>query len=579
MTALSQHQAEIVVLGATPAGIAAALAAGRRGRDVLLLDRGQHVGGLPANGLGATDLITRGAVGGVFREFVGRVEKHYRTTYGPDSPQHRACAGGYRFEPHVAEQQFEQMLAACDRLQVLRGRQFDPVAKSVDSDAGRVRRIRVKDRAEDRVEWIAGEVFVDATYEGDLAAAAGAPFRVGRESADQLGEPCAGRVYKIWDGPVVPTPETGEGDETIQAYNYRVCITDRANNRVAVEQPASYDRDEYAPLVEAVRGGVLRSLVGDKVSIFCAVELPNDKYDANNHHEMLLSSDLPEENWAWPSADWQWRDRFAARLRDYTLGLIWFCQNDPALPQWFRDECGRFGLAADEYADNGHFPRQVYVREARRIEGRHDYTAHDVLPVRTSLRPPIHADSVTANHYDIDSHACRKFEPGRAHLDGFLSIHTTPYTVPLGVMLCDRTPNVITPVAMSASHLGFGTLRMEPCWMALGQAAGAAATMAVEAGASVLDPDVAALQRRLLGEGAVLIYLNDVAPGDEHYEAIQMLALRGLLQGYWLRPEEPVDETDAARWAAKLGLDAPPTPAPGQTRGQYLQQLYDTLQG
>jgi hypothetical protein len=577
--AASARTADVVIVGGTPGGIMAAIAAARGGRTAVLLERTAHVGGLPANGLGATDIGTRGATGGLFLEFVGRVRAHYVAAYGEGSPQVKDCSDGYHFEPSVAEKIFEAMLAEQPSVTVLRLRQFDARPENVTLESGRLAAIRVTDRKTGAVEAFAGKVFVDATYEGDLAAAAGAPFRIGREGKAELGEPMAGRIYKGWGGPV-GEGSTGEADKTVQAYNYRLCLTTRADNRVPVPKPAAYDRVEYASLVDDVRFGRATGKPGGEKAwdgigrVVNMVVLPNGKTDANNQHLAFLSTDLPEENYPWPTADWAWRDRYAERLRDYTLGLLWFCQNDPALPEDFRKRCAEWGFAKDEYADNANFPRQVYVREGRRIEGEHLFTAHDALPAKGGERPPLRADSVTASHYALDSHAVRKREPGRVHLEGFFSHGTKPYTVPYGVIVPKRVEGLLTPVPVSGTHVGFSTMRMEPCWMALGQAAGAAAAVAIADGTGVRKVDLVKVQRELLRQKAILVYYKDVPPGHPAFEAVQFFGLRGFLPGWEAKPEAAVTEADAARWAGWAGVERP---ADAATRGALLAALYESV--
>jgi hypothetical protein len=579
---------DVVVVGGTPGGIMAAIAAARMGKTALVLERTAHVGGLAANGLGATDIATRGCTGGLFLEFVGRVKQHYIDTYGPDSEQVKVCSDGYHFEPHVAEKVFDQMLKEHPQVTVLRRRQFDARPENVTLSGTRLTRVRVTDQDGKDVEEYAGRVFIDATYEGDLAAAAGAPFRTRREGQDEYDEPLAGRVYKQWGTSPTELGEgsTGEGDDTIQAYNYRLCLTKAPGNRVPIEKPANYNRDEYASIVEDVKqdhwthkGGrrgneVEVTGIGRVVNI---VWVPNGKTDANNQHAAFVSTDLPEENYPWPTADWAWRDRYAKRLREYTLGLLWFVQNDPELPDDFRRRCRQWGLAKDEYADNGHFPRQVYVREGRRIEGEHLFTAHDALPVGRvpGARPPVYESSITASHYALDSHAHRKREPGRVHLDGFLSHPSSPYTVPYGVIVPKRVDNLLTPVPVSGTHIGFSTLRMEPCWMALGQAAGTAAAIAIDDRVTPRAVDVAKLLDALLRQKAVLIYFRDVQPTDNYYAAAQYFGVRQMLPGYQLEPNQPVDAELAGQWVEQSKVPKPPEYEPGRTtRGEFLEKLY-----
>ena len=585
----AEKEFDVVVVGGTPGGVMSAISAARMGRTVLLLERTAHVGGLPANGLGATDIGTRGATGGLFMEFVGRVKDHYVKTYGADSKQVKDCSDGYHFEPSVAEGIFKQMLAEQPKIRVLKLRQFDAKAENVTLDGSKLTRIKITNNETPGVmEEYAARIFIDATYEGDLAAAAGAPFRTRREGQKEYNEPLAGRVYKAWRSTPTELGEgsTGEGDDTIQAFNYRVCLTRDASRLVKVEKPANYNRAEFASIIEDVkldrwankggtRGGEIA--VDGIGRIVNMVVLPNNKTDANNQHAAFLSTDLPEENYKWPTADWVWRDKFALRLREYTLGLIWFVQNDPELPEDFRKRCQEWGLAKDEYTDNGNFPRQVYVREGRRIEGEYLFTAHDAIPATKGGRPKIHADSITASHYALDSHAHHKREPGKVHLDGFLSHPSSPYTVPYGVMVPKKIDNLLTPVPVSGTHIGFSTLRMEPCWMAMGQAAGAAASIAIADNTTPRAVEVKKIQSELLKQGAILIHFTDAKPGDAHYVALQRAAVAGLLgdANYVANLKKPVDEATAKEWIAKSGFKGEAKYEAGKTtRGEMLEMLY-----
>jgi len=581
----ASQEYDVIVVGGTPGGIMAAVAAARGGATVLLLERTAHLGGLPANGLGCTDIATHGATGGLYAEFIARIHDYYVQTYGADSEQVRLCCNGLHFEASLAERVLEFLLGEhAGAVTVLRERQFEAQGGHVAMEAGRVRRVEVRNRKTGQLESYAGRVFVDATYEGDLAAAAGAPFRTRREGRTEYNEAAAGRIYKAWAGGA-GEGSTGEGDDTIQAYNYRLCLTDRPDNRVPIPRPATYNRAEYRSLVDDIKlgrmtGPARHELELDGIGrIVNMVALPNGKTDSNNQHLAFLSTDLPEENYAWPTADWAWRDRFAARLRDYTLGLLWFAQNDPDLPAEFRTACGRWGFARDEYQDNANFPRQVYVREGRRIEGAHLFVAGDALPVAPGGRPPLYASSITASHYALDSHAVRKREPGRVNLDGFLSYPTKPYTVPFGVMVPRGLDNVLTPVPVSGTHIGFSTLRMEPCWMALGQAAGVAAAMAARSGVAVGSLDVADLQRALLDQGAVLIYYRDAAPTHPAFKGLQFFGVRGAIPEWDARLDEPASAPDVARWAALAGV-GPAAVVPGAiTRGDVLRRLYERPAG
>lgn len=572
----SQSAYDLVIVGGNPGGIMAAISAARMGKKSVILERTRYPGGLPANGLGATDIATRAATTGLFREFVDRVKQYYVDTYGKDSEQVRMCSDGYHFEPSVGARVFREMLdEQKEMITVLTMRQFDAEDENIVMHDNRIEKIRIMNRETGAMEEYAGSVFLDATYEGDLGAAAHVPFRVGREGKDEFNEPGAGRVYKYWGGPEGPG-STFQEDNSVQSYNYRLCLTNDPANRVPFAKPVRYDREEYASIVEDVwtgrntdaamcrvtkemmeenrkhiKAGNPSRLPGDKwgiAKITNIVHVPNKKTDANNQHGVFVSTDLPEENWPWPTSSWEWRDQFARRLREYIEGLFWFAQNDPELPEHFRKNAREWGLAKDEYTDNGHFPRQVYVREGRRFEGMYFFTANDAIPVSIGSRPPAHAESITASHYALDSHAVRKREKGRVHLDGFLSYPSAVYTVPYGVMVPKEVDNLLLPVPVSGSHIGFSTLRMEPCWMAIGQAAGVAASMAIDSKVKVQNIDIPSLQEKLIDQKATLIYYKDVDYTSPHFRLVQQMGLRGYLPGWNASLDEPIDAETLSAW-------------------------------
>ena len=579
MTLESVFEFDAVVVGGTPAGIMAGIAVARAGRKAVVLERTAYPGGLPANGLGATDIHTRGATGGLFLEFVRRVKQHYSDKYGADSQQVADCSDGYRFEPHAAATVLKEMMAEQgDKLQLRTMRQFDHEPANAVMDGAALQQIRILNRETNEHEIYSAAVFVDATYEGDLAAAAGAPVMLGREDKRDYDEPCAGKFYQRWNAPVDDHFSTGVGDNAVQSYNYRLCLTTDRGNMRRIEKPATYNRDEYMDLIDDVR---LNRFAGPPTprefdgigAITNMVPVPNQKVDGNNQHAAFLSTDLPEENWPYPTASWDWRDQFAERLRDYILGLFYFAQNDEGLPADFRERCNRWGLAADEFSDNDNFPRQIYVREGRRIRGEYLFTAHDALSKRGSRE---HMSSITASHYALDSHACLKRETGRPHLDGIFSYGTKPYCVPYGVIVPLKVDNLLTPGPASGTHIGFSTLRMEPCWMALGEAAGEAINVALDENTTVRDANVAAVQRRLLKAGAVLSYYEDAAPGDAHYDALQYFALRGFLgdrytAGLW-EAASPQERANWTTWA-----DVPQFADFVGSRGGLLSALHEAV--
>ena len=601
---VAQSRFDLVIVGGNPGGIMAAIAAAQQGKTSVILERTNHIGGLPANGLGATDIATRQATTGLFAEFTSRIKQYYIHRYGDTSQQVKDCSDGFHFEPSVAATVYQNMLDEHkDKITILLMRQFDAEDQNISLKNGCIESIYVLNRENGQKELYQGKVFVDATYEGDLGAAARVPFRIGRESKEEFNEPGAGRAYEYWKS-LPAEGSTGEADNAVQAYNYRLCLTNDPKIRISFPKPEHYNREEYVSLIEDVWTGRNTQQVMMKVTnemmeenrrhiaqgnrtklpgdswginkLSSLVKLPSRKADGNNQHAAFLSTDLPEENWPWPTSSWEWRDKFAKRLQDYTLGLFWFAQNDLSLPEHFRKAIAQWGLASDEYQDNGYFPRQVYVREGRRFEGVYFFTAKDALPTAKGERPPLHSGSVTASHYALDSHAARKRETGRAHLDGFISYPTAVYTVPLGVILPSKVDNLLLPVPVSGSHIGFSTLRMEPCWMALGQAAGVTASLAIDHEVTVRDVNIAKLQEILINQKVTLIYYRDLQPEDADFALVQYMGLRGYLPGWTADLQGTVNEETLRQWSTLCGFKLDATP--GKTsRLEVLTGIYNRL--
>jgi hypothetical protein len=579
--ASGQSSYDLVIVGGNPGGLMAAISAARLGKKSVILERTNYIGGLPANGLGATDIATRAATTGLFREFVDRVKKHYIDTYGEKSEQVKVCSDGYHFEPSVGAKVFADMIAEYkDYITVLTMRQYDADDENIVLFDGKIQSIRILNRITNKMEEYKGKIFLDATYEGDLGAAARVPFRTGREGIEEFNERGAGRVYKYWAGPE-SSGTTFQEDNAVQSYNYRLCLTNNPSNRVTIKKPANYNRDEYVSMIEDVWTGrhtqyQMQFVTGEMMEanrkhiaagnptqipgdvwgiakITNIVHVPNMKTDANNQHAVFLSTDLPEENWPWPTSSWEWRDKFAQRLREYIEGLFWFAQNDKELPANFRKAALDWGLSKDEYTDNGNFPRQVYVREGRRFEGVYFFTANDAIPVAIGQRPPVHASSITASHYALDSHAVRKREKGRVHLDGFLSYPSAVYTVPYGVIVPKEIDNLLLPVPVSGSHIGFSTLRMEPCWMALGQAAGIAASLSIDNKVKVQNIEIDKLQKELINQKSTIYYFKDVQYQHPDFGLLQKMGVDGYLPDWEARPDESIDIVTFNNWEKLSG--------------------------
>lgn len=544
---LGNVQVDVVIYGATPAGIGAAIAAARRGRQTLLLEPSAYIGGLMTSGLGETDIRSVDSSGSIFGEFLALIYEDYVQRYGEQSEQVRMCNRGLRFEPSVAKRVMWKLLRSTPGLEVVCSRELYAVWRK-DEMIDCIGVTSVEDGAQMTIE---AKQYIDATYEGDLAAMSGVPYELGRESRDVWNEELAGKLYCEYRTKEIMTGSTGEGDGLLQAYNFRLCMTRNPDNRVPFTKPEGYNREEYVSLLDDMATGRIVSY-GEVIKLS---RIPNGKTDTNNHHNCSCSTDLPGENLDYPEGDRATRKRIALRHKRYIQGLLWFLQDDPAVPESIRAEGREWGYAADEFEDSDHFPPQLYVREARRIEGRYVFTENDARLAPGLDRSPIHFDSIATGDYAIDSHATRKREAigqNRA-LEGFLGFTklTEVYQIPLGVIVPETVNNLTVPVAVSATHMGFGTIRMEPFWMQIGFAAGIAADLCQSGGTSVQEIDVDRLQDELIASRQVITYFRDVPAAHPAHQALQYFGTKGYFTGYSAEPDAPCTVADASLWIAR----------------------------
>jgi choline dehydrogenase-like flavoprotein len=504
-TPAAQRKADVVVYGATAGGVISAIAAAREGKNVLLVEPGKHVGGMVTGGLGATDYGNRAAIGGYSREFFDRVRNYYVTKYGPKSAQVKDCSAGFHFEPHVASAVFAAMLKEA-KLEVLTGQRLEKVAKK---GAAIVSLTTVKG------DTFIAKVFIDASYEGDLMAAAGVKYHVGREGRDVYGESLAGvqEFSRAHQWPVKvsgrsaegkrlpfiqagPLGRPGEGDSKVQAYNYRLCMTDRKDNQVSFSKPEGYDSARYELLARYLEAKP-KLTVGQLMN---PVRMPNGKTDTNNNGP--FSTDYIGANWDYPEADFATRERIRLDHIRYVQGFLYFLANDRRVPARLQQEMRRWGLAKDEFADTDHWPAQLYVREARRMIGAYVMTEADIMKHR------IKDDSIGLGSYNTDSHHVQRVlrPDGSVLNEGDFQERVSPYSIPYRSLTpkageCD---NLLVAVCMSASHVAYGTIRMEPVYMILGQACGVAAALAVDGKTSVQEVPVGKLTALLTKQKAVL---------------------------------------------------------------------------
>jgi FAD dependent oxidoreductase len=497
---------DVVVYGGTGAGVAAAIAAARGGCRVVLLEPGQHVGGITVEGLGASDIDNHpefrnaSVVSGLALDFYRRIGR----AYGSDAP-------GWRFEPHVAEAVFADMLNDA-RVDVRLGCALAETG-GVTMKSGRITEVCIESG-----ERFGGSVFIDATIEGDLLHGAGVTTVIGREPNSRYGEsrngirhentyrqfavrvdpyvepgrPSSGLIATIQDEPL---GEEGAGDHRVQAYCFRLCLTDTASNRISFEAPADYDASRYEIYRRYAAAG------GKLWEPYAAV--PGKKTDLGSWHD--LSANLYGMNHAYPAGDRATRRRILDEHASFTRGLCWFLSTDPALPQGLRDAWRRWGNCRDEFKDNDGWPRQFYVRDARRIVGDVVVTEH-----HTRKGGPDFHDSVAVTWWPPDVHHVRRIvRDGAAYNEGFMfgGSDWRPFGVPYRAMLPRRAEcaNLITPTCVSASHVAYGAIRLEWTFKLLGHAAGVAARLAcAKPLANVHDVDSATLRQRLVDEGVVV---------------------------------------------------------------------------
>lgn len=500
-TAAVRH--DVVIYGGTAAALSAAVEISRSGRTVILVAPETHVGGIAVDGLGSADINNHWfrndyAVGGLAADFYARLGRKY----GRATP-------AYQYESHVAEAVFEDWLAeyriTVRRGELLRNVEWSPGTKTIAAivtNAGRYE----------------AAVFLDATIEGDLLAAAGVATTWGRESNAQYGEtkngiraetthaqfkvrvdpyripgdPSSGLIPTIQDEPL-GTP--GAADRNIQAFCFRLCLTKDPANRVPFPKPRNFDRSQYEIYFRYVKAGGQLWTPGAR--------LPNGKTDLGSWHD--LSANLYGMNREWPNGTPEVRRRIYEYHRDFTQGLLWLLANDPEIPEATRRQWSQWGLAKDEFTDNGNWPRQLYVRDGRRMVSDYVITEHHTR----RLNPEPVADPVAVAFWPTDTHSVRRIvRDGAAYNEGFVFDDNTwgPFGISYRALVprAREVRNLITPTCPSSTHVAYGAIRLEQTFLSLGQAAGAAAVLAVEGSFSVQDVPYRLLRERLLGRGQVL---------------------------------------------------------------------------
>ncbi|MDO8541562.1 MAG: FAD-dependent oxidoreductase [Opitutaceae bacterium] len=527
---------DVVVYGGTSGGVVAAVQAKLMGKRVVLVGPDKHLGGLSSGGLGFTDTGNKAVIGGLAREFYHRLWRHYdsdaawtwqkKSEYGNKGQGTPAIDGAQRtmwiFEPHMAEKVFEDFVRE-HGIAVHRGEWLDR-AKGVKKSGARIVSITMLSG-----KTYTGRMFIDATYEGDLMAAAGVSYHVGREANRVYdeehngvqtgvlhhshhfgvlkqgispyvvpGEPKSGVVARV---SAEPPGKFGEGDKRLQAYCYRMCLTDHPENRIPFTAPAGYEPRQYELLARVYAAGWTQTF--GKFD-----PIPNRKTDTNNHGP--FSTDNIGMNYDYPEASYERRREILGEHERYQKGWLYFICTDPRVPADVRQRMSRWGLPKDEFKDNGGWPHQIYVREARRMIGMYVMTENNLRKKRPT------PDSVGMGSYTIDSHNVQRYitPEGFVQNEGDIGVSTGgPYEIAYGSLVPKRgeADNLVVPVCVSSSHIAFGSIRMEPVFMILGQSAATAAVMAIDGKIAVQDVPYAKLRERLMQDGQVLRYNETVS--------------------------------------------------------------------
>ena len=492
-------ECDVCVYGGTSAGVIAAYSAAKEGKTVLLVEPGYRLGGLSAGGLGQTDIGNKQAVKGLSLDFYRRVGKHY------------GMLENWVFEPKVAEQVFKDYVAEAD-IPVLYGHRVIEASKN-GTDIVSMKVESVEKGVCDKE--IKAKVYIDCTYEGDLMAMAGVSYTVGREDSSVYGESWNGAHESYWhqfpDGvdPYVEKgnpesgllwgispedktiPEPGKGDDMVQAYNFRICVTFDKENQVPFPKPDNYDPSKYELLIRTIEAQPDAG-IGE---YFIISRMPNNKTDINNRG--AFSTDMIGMNHNYPEASYEEREKIIKAHKDYTLGLLWFWTHDDRIPEHLQKEITCMGLPKDEYVEYGHWTPQLYIREARRMVGEYVATQADC----ELLTAP--EDYVGWAAYGMDSHNCQRVVVERNGVkmvknEGDVEIGVkAPYPISYRSITPKRQEctNLLVPVCVSASHIAFGSIRMEPVFMLLGQSAAKAASLAIDGGVKVQEVDVKEIQR------------------------------------------------------------------------------------
>ena len=562
-----QHKTyDLVVYGATPAGIACAVRCAREGLLVLLVNRSMQTGGLLSNGLSVMDTLYAGARAPIYDELRRSIHDYYRIKFGPDSPQFAASRPGHPktyYEAHVAELLLNQMIERESGIDLRKG--FEPA--EVTKENACISAVKFKQAGGSEIISAQAAIFADCSYEADLAVAAGVEYRAGRESRSEFDEEYAGRIFMkrspVWPPAhvnpriiedyktlnlfhydrwfdIVKEESTGEADKAVQAFNIRGVLTDDPQNRhIPTSPPATYDAQYMAKIWS--EKPQYSQLLGP---------LPNKKY-LWNMPELLG----PQNNY--PDGNWKERESIIEEHREATRGMLYYLQNDPGVDAATQEQWRKLGFAKDEFVENGHLPYEVYARETRRIKGRKVFTEKDARLAESAQRTPVHADSISITEWFLDVHPCNHEKKGDSLYEGeiYLNYVSHPGQISYQTLLPKNIDNLFVPVCLSCTHVGWGAIRLEPTWMSIAEAVAHAAVICIHKKTTPAKLDADELVRHLAMRRVMVSFFNDVAleDGESWMPAVQYLGTQGFFSSYDAHPYKALTLSLAKQWAKAAG--------------------------
>ena len=560
----ARQDADLLVYGATPGGVACAVRAAREGLQVLLVSPVKHLGGMFANGLGIMDTLYNGSRAPVYDEFRKSIYDFYRRKYGTASAQYENAGPGIsktKYEAHVAEQLINELLVAEPNIRILKD--YYPVKVSTKSNA--IESVRFASRTNGIERTLTASIVADCSYEGDLMVIAGVNFQYGREAKQEYGEKYAGVIYTKDVAPSempneIPEDQTeiirrlnlfrysetrtriffpestGNADPAIQAFNLRAILTNDPANRVMPVKPEGYDPAHFQKNYQHKKENLTLSR-------------PNNKTSLNYPKILGLQN-------KYVSGDWNTRMQVTDQFYRELTGLLYFRQHDPSLPEELRLHWQQYGFAKDEFVDNNHLPYELYVRESRRLRGRAVFTEKNATLQTGLQRAPVQEHSIGSTEWFLDSHACTDQQLPGSKQEGevMLKSETVPGQIPLQTIFPRELNNLLVPVCLSASHIGWGAVRLEPVWMQIGEAAGLLASLAIKKALAPVAVDADTFVQTLAQRRFLVSFFNDVEARElaDWYPAVQYLGTKGFFASYEARPDEKLTIEQATSWMKRL---------------------------